>query len=152
MMIPQTMNTLFLYLMLTRDDDAAFSHAVFFRSQPHFIPLIHPGNYLRAFHSPPHMRPPMCLQYAIWSAASNGHPKYGLFHDALYRRARQYLEADELKVIPPRAHNPVVFSSQLASNQRRRAKENTSSRLATRRLGPSSLVTRPALCYLPGHA
>ncbi|KAL2168814.1 hypothetical protein VTG60DRAFT_6784 [Thermothelomyces hinnuleus] len=72
-------------------------HAVFFGSQPHFMPLIHPGNYLRAFHSPPHMRPPMCLQYAIWSAASNGHPKYGLFHDALYRRARQYLEADELK-------------------------------------------------------
>ncbi|KAL2164079.1 hypothetical protein VTH06DRAFT_3293 [Thermothelomyces fergusii] len=72
-------------------------HAVFFGSQPHFMPLIHPGNYLRAFHSPPHMRPPMCLQYAIWSAASNGHPRYGLFHDALYRRARQYLEADELK-------------------------------------------------------
>jgi hypothetical protein len=44
------------------------------------------------------MRPPLSLQYAIWTAASNGHAKYGCYHDALYRRARQYLEADELKV------------------------------------------------------
>jgi hypothetical protein len=60
--------------------------------------MIHPGNYLRAFHSPPHMRPPMSLQYAIWTMAANGDPKYGSYHDVLYRRARQYLEADELKV------------------------------------------------------
>jgi hypothetical protein len=40
----------------------------------------------------------MSLQYAIWTLAANGDPKYGRYHDALYRRARQYLEADELKV------------------------------------------------------
>jgi hypothetical protein len=40
----------------------------------------------------------MGLQYAIWTAAANGDPKYGCYHDALYRRARRYLEADELKV------------------------------------------------------
>lgn len=62
------------------------------------MPIIHPGNYMRAFHAPPHMRPPMGLQYAIWTLASNGHSKYGCYHDALYARARQYLEADELKV------------------------------------------------------
>ncbi|KAK4123274.1 hypothetical protein N657DRAFT_664318 [Parathielavia appendiculata] len=72
-------------------------HTVFFQAQQLFMPIINPGNYLRAFHSPPHMRPPMSLQYAIWTAAANGHPKYGCYHDALYRRARQYLEADELK-------------------------------------------------------
>ncbi|KAK4238570.1 transcriptional activator protein acu-15 [Achaetomium macrosporum] len=72
-------------------------HAKFFATQEHFLPIIHPGNYLRAFHSPPHMRPPMSLQYAIWTVAANGDPKYGCYHDALYRRARQYLEADELK-------------------------------------------------------
>ncbi|KAK0737102.1 hypothetical protein B0T21DRAFT_157427 [Apiosordaria backusii] len=43
------------------------------------------------------MRPPMCLQYAIWTMAANNHPKYGCYHEALYRRARQYLESDELK-------------------------------------------------------
>jgi hypothetical protein len=53
---------------------------------------------MRSFHSPPHMRPPLSLQYAIWTVASNGHAKYNSYHDALYRRARQYLESDELKV------------------------------------------------------
>ncbi|KAK4143852.1 uncharacterized protein C8A04DRAFT_12022 [Dichotomopilus funicola] len=72
-------------------------HNVYFATQRYFLPIIHPGNYLRSFHSAPHMRPPMCLQYAIWTAASNGHPKYNSYHDALYRRARQYLESDELK-------------------------------------------------------
>ncbi|KAJ4304032.1 hypothetical protein N0V88_001637 [Collariella sp. IMI 366227] len=56
-----------------------------------------PCNYFRSFHSPPHMRPPLSLQYAIWTLAANGHSKYGSYHDALYRRARQYLEAEELK-------------------------------------------------------
>ncbi|KAL1842395.1 hypothetical protein VTJ49DRAFT_5354 [Mycothermus thermophilus] len=72
-------------------------HNIFFSKEQNFLPIVHPGNYLRSFHSPPHMRPPMALQYAIWAAASNGHPKYGCYHDALYSRARHYLEADELK-------------------------------------------------------
>ncbi|KAL2127491.1 hypothetical protein VTI74DRAFT_10634 [Chaetomium olivicolor] len=72
-------------------------HRVFFATQQLFMPIVHPGNYYRAFHSPPHMRPPMSLQYAIWTLAANGHSKYGCYHDALYQRARHYLEADELK-------------------------------------------------------
>lgn len=40
----------------------------------------------------------MCLQYAIWAMAANGHATYGIYHDIFYQRARQYLEADELKV------------------------------------------------------
>ena len=44
------------------------------------------------------MRPPMCLQYAIWANAAKGHPMYDRYYDVFYRRARQYLEADELKV------------------------------------------------------
>ena len=44
------------------------------------------------------MKPPMCLQYAVWSLASNGDTKYHKYHDVFYRRARQYLEADEIKV------------------------------------------------------
>lgn len=62
------------------------------------MPIVHAGNYFRSFHSPPHMRPPLSLQYAIWTLAANGHSKYGCYHDALYRRARQYLEVEELKV------------------------------------------------------
>lgn len=62
------------------------------------MPVLYRDTYLRSFHSPPHMRPPMSLQYAVWTTASNGHPRYGRYHDALYRRARHYLEAEELKV------------------------------------------------------
>ncbi|KAK4169531.1 transcriptional activator protein acu-15 [Cladorrhinum sp. PSN259] len=72
-------------------------HQHYFAAQQHFMPIIHKDSYLRAFYSPPHMRPPLCLQYAIWTMASNGHGTYKCYNDALYRRARQYLEADELK-------------------------------------------------------
>ncbi|KAK1831728.1 transcriptional activator protein acu-15 [Podospora conica] len=72
-------------------------HQTFFNNQQHFIPIVHKHSYLSAFYSPAHMRPPMSLQYALWALAAFQHEKYGIYHDAFYRRARQYLEADELK-------------------------------------------------------
>ena len=63
-----------------------------------FIPIVHKARYLKAFHSAPHLRPPMGLQYAIWAMSSQVYRKYSGFHDAFYRRARQYLENDEMKV------------------------------------------------------
>ncbi|KAK6208046.1 binuclear zinc transcription factor [Colletotrichum tabaci] len=69
----------------------------FFERQQHFIPIIHPGRYLQSFYSAPHKRPPMCLQYAVWAMASNGHEKYSQYHDIFYKRARQYADADEMK-------------------------------------------------------
>lgn len=71
---------------------------MFFSKQQHFIPILHPGRYLRAWYSPPHMRPPMCLQYAIWAMASSGHEKYNEYADVFYQRARNYANADEMKV------------------------------------------------------
>ncbi|KAK3682728.1 hypothetical protein B0T22DRAFT_292976 [Podospora appendiculata] len=73
-------------------------HDIFFKTQKYFIHVIHQGNYLRSFYnSAPHMRPPMALQYAIWTTAAHGHDKYGGYHDIFYQRTRQYLQADELK-------------------------------------------------------
>jgi len=72
-------------------------HHAFFSRQAAFIPVVHPGRYLKAFHSAPHLRPPMCLQYAIWAMAALGHETYDGSHDVFYRRARQYLDADEMK-------------------------------------------------------
>lgn len=69
----------------------------YFQRQHNYMPIIHPGSYLKSFYSPPHMKPPMCLQYALWAVASNGHEKYHLYHDVFYQRARRYAEADELK-------------------------------------------------------
>ncbi|KAI8959758.1 hypothetical protein F5Y11DRAFT_289236 [Daldinia sp. FL1419] len=70
---------------------------IFFERQGHLIPIIHPTRYLQAFYSAPHMKPPMCLQYAIWALAAHGNPKYGAYHEVFYQRARQYAESDELK-------------------------------------------------------
>ncbi|KAK0710888.1 fungal-specific transcription factor domain-containing protein [Lasiosphaeris hirsuta] len=72
-------------------------HRIYFRRQQQFMPLVHEGNYMKNYYAPPHMRPPMALQYAMWTMASNGHDTYGIYHDVFYQRARQYLEADELK-------------------------------------------------------
>ncbi|KAK0621231.1 hypothetical protein B0T17DRAFT_617704 [Bombardia bombarda] len=73
-------------------------HDLFFETQRSFLYIIHKGNYLRSFYSTaPHMRPPMCLQYAIWTTAACRSDKYRTNKDVFYRRTRQYLEADELK-------------------------------------------------------
>lgn len=70
---------------------------IFFDSQKHLIPIIHQTRYLQAFYSPPHMKPPMCLQYAIWALAAHGHTKYNSYHDIFYRRSRHYIDVDEMK-------------------------------------------------------
>ncbi|KAF3355373.1 Glucoamylase [Verticillium dahliae VDG1] len=69
----------------------------YFQRQHPFLPMIHPGRYFQAFYSVPHKRPPMCLQYAIWATASNGHEKYSQYHDVFYKRARQYADNDEMR-------------------------------------------------------
>lgn len=43
-------------------------------------------------------KPPMCLQYTIWALAAVGHARYHQYHEIFYRRARQYVEADEMSV------------------------------------------------------
>jgi hypothetical protein len=45
-------------------------HRSFFETQVHIIPIIHPRRYIQAFYSPPHMKPPMSLQYSMWALAS----------------------------------------------------------------------------------
>ncbi|GJN66663.1 binuclear zinc transcription factor [Purpureocillium lilacinum] len=69
----------------------------FFLGQYHFIPVVHSGRYYQAFYGGPLRKPPMCLQYAIWALASNGHAKYDQYSQIFYQRARQYADADEMK-------------------------------------------------------
>ncbi|RSL47129.1 hypothetical protein CEP53_010045 [Fusarium sp. AF-6] len=72
-------------------------NTTFFQHQYQMIPIIHPGRYLQAFYGPPLRKPPMCLQYIIWALAAVGHAKYNQYHEVFYHRARQYIEADEMK-------------------------------------------------------
>lgn len=43
-------------------------------------------------------RPPLCLQYAMWTLAAMRIPKYSHLAEAFYLRARKYLEEDEMSV------------------------------------------------------
>jgi len=45
----------------------------------------------------PHQRPPVCLRYAMWAMAAGVDEKYGAFREHFYRRARHYLDLDEMK-------------------------------------------------------
>jgi len=45
----------------------------------------------------PHMRPPICLRYAIWCLASSVTEKYLGLQEHFYQRARKYAESDEMK-------------------------------------------------------
>ncbi|KAI4184195.1 MAG: hypothetical protein LQ348_004587 [Seirophora lacunosa] len=45
----------------------------------------------------PHMRPPVCLRYAMWCLAANLSGKYRSHQEIFYRRARKYAEMDEMK-------------------------------------------------------
>lgn len=60
--------------------------------------MIHKGRYLASLEQPEHMRPPLCLRYAIWAAAAPLSEKYSQCEGLLYERARRYVDADEMKV------------------------------------------------------
>ncbi|KAF4981973.1 hypothetical protein FZEAL_2319 [Fusarium zealandicum] len=59
--------------------------------------LLHPSRYLASLYLPSHMQPPMCLQYMVLALAATASPPHKQLSQPFYRRARQYLEADELK-------------------------------------------------------
>ncbi|KAG8361539.1 hypothetical protein FVEN_g913 [Fusarium venenatum] len=59
--------------------------------------MIHGERYIASLYRPTHMQPPMCLQYAILAAGASASQTYGHMAEAFYVRARQYIQADEMK-------------------------------------------------------
>ncbi|KAJ3468104.1 hypothetical protein MRS44_002169 [Fusarium solani] len=59
--------------------------------------FIHPSRYQASLYQPPHMQPPMCLQYMVLALAASVSPAHKQLAQPFYRRARYYYEADELK-------------------------------------------------------
>ena len=62
------------------------------------MPVMHKYRYLAASHLPPHLQPPACLRYAMWTIAASLSEKHVQYEDILYRRARKYAEEAEMKV------------------------------------------------------
>ncbi|KAM0547588.1 hypothetical protein ACHAPJ_010332 [Fusarium lateritium] len=59
--------------------------------------MIHGERYIASLYRPAHMQPPMCLQYSILAAGASASPTYEHMAEAFYVRARQYIQADEMK-------------------------------------------------------
>jgi hypothetical protein len=59
--------------------------------------MIHKYRFLAALSLAPHMRPPVCLRYAIWAMACSVTEKYFGYAEVFYQRARKYAESDEMR-------------------------------------------------------
>ncbi|KAJ4296559.1 hypothetical protein N0V90_006604 [Kalmusia sp. IMI 367209] len=61
------------------------------------IPIIHRPRFMAAMNLAPHMRPPVCLRYSMWTLAASVADKYDALQEHFYQRARKYAQADEMK-------------------------------------------------------
>ena len=73
-------------------------HEIYFEIYHPQLPMIHKFRYYASLDRAPHMRPPICLRYAMWTMAASFSDKYRAYEDILYERARKYIEAAEMKV------------------------------------------------------
>lgn len=61
------------------------------------LPMIHRPRYYAAMNLAPHMRPPVCLRYAMWANAAAVSDKYEQLQEHFYQRSRKYIQQDEMK-------------------------------------------------------
>lgn len=61
------------------------------------LPVIHKYRYYTSMNLAPDRRPPICLRYIMWCHAASITEKYMHHQDIFYRRARKYIELDEMK-------------------------------------------------------
>jgi hypothetical protein len=61
------------------------------------MPMIHKARFLSSMDLAPHMRPAVCLRYAMWTHTCMITPKYSAYTEHFYARARKYAEADEMR-------------------------------------------------------
>ncbi|GAB1736882.1 hypothetical protein NU219Hw_g8908t1 [Hortaea werneckii] len=61
------------------------------------LPMLHRPRYYAALDLAPHMRPPVCLRYAMWASAAAVTDKYQDLQQHFYQRARKYIQQDEMK-------------------------------------------------------
>lgn len=70
---------------------------LFFEKIYPMMPIIHRSRYFGNLNFAPHMRPPICLRYMMWSHAASVTDKYFSLHNHFYQRSRKYAELDEMK-------------------------------------------------------
>jgi Fungal Zn(2)-Cys(6) binuclear cluster domain len=73
-------------------------HYIYFEKYHRTMPMIHKLRYYASLDRAPHMRPPVCLRYAMWTVAASLSEKYTSFEPIFYERARRYIQDAEMKV------------------------------------------------------
>lgn len=73
------------------------STAVYFDKIHPSLPMLHRYRYQASMDLAPMSRPPIALRYIMWTHAAAITDQYMHHQDIFYRRARKYLELDEMK-------------------------------------------------------
>ncbi|KAH8727511.1 fungal-specific transcription factor domain-containing protein [Phaeosphaeriaceae sp. PMI808] len=72
-------------------------YQIYFTKVHPSLPVIHRPRFLAALNLAPHMRPPICLRYIMWTLAASATDKYEALQEHFYQRARKYAQMDEMK-------------------------------------------------------
>ncbi|KAF2003242.1 hypothetical protein P154DRAFT_520195 [Amniculicola lignicola CBS 123094] len=72
-------------------------YQVYFSKIHPSVPVVHKPRFLAAMNLAPHMRPPVCLRYIMWTLAASVSDKYDALQEHFYHRARKYAQTDEMK-------------------------------------------------------
>ncbi|KAF2018832.1 hypothetical protein BU24DRAFT_106022 [Aaosphaeria arxii CBS 175.79] len=70
---------------------------IFFQKIYPSLPIMHRRRFMAAMNLAPHMRPPVCLRYTMWTLAASVTDKYDALQEHFYQRARKYAQMDEMK-------------------------------------------------------
>lgn len=80
----------------TQDVINELNQAYFEKVHPS-VPMIHRPRYYAAMNLAPHMRPPVCLRYAMWCNAAAVTERFEALQEHFYMRARKYIQQDEMR-------------------------------------------------------
>ncbi|KAF2030137.1 hypothetical protein EK21DRAFT_100705 [Setomelanomma holmii] len=72
-------------------------YQIYFTKVHTSLPAIHRPRFFAALNLAPHMRPPVCLRYIMWTLAASATDKYEGLQEHFYQRARKYAQMDEMK-------------------------------------------------------
>lgn len=72
-------------------------HDIYFRKIHPTCPMIHKARFYSSLNQAAHLRPPVCLRYAMWTLACSASDAYADMGPHFYRRSRKYMELDEMR-------------------------------------------------------
>ncbi|KAK0369145.1 binuclear zinc transcription factor [Colletotrichum limetticola] len=78
-------------------DVIEFLTRTYFEKWQYAAPMLHPTRYTMSLYLPPHMQPPMCLQYIVMASGAEVAKTHRQLAMPFYHRAKAYVEADEMR-------------------------------------------------------